>query len=282
MPTAWEDAKAEYHVERRRKGHEYWMNVMTLIGLDPAQPVTAELLSFASLPDAFDEASATEIYVNVLALAFGVDVREFWPMSAGPLGTAVETQVQHQKAKGKGVGDFISTVEREVNWRVLPPSVTFRFDFKDMEEEAQKAEIDDRKVESILRMWGAQVAEGIVVETGVASRDEVRQMLADNVPDYFAEEFLAVDITEEVEASDTERDKAFRARYGRTVAVDRYGRRRAVRGRAALSENGRKAVDEVLALVEANCKRGDISLDDALEFRLGTLLDRRLLDGDGQ
>lgn len=48
---------------------------LTLIGLDPVQPVKVELISLSYLPDAFDE--TIDIYTKTLALAFGVDVREF-------------------------------------------------------------------------------------------------------------------------------------------------------------------------------------------------------------
>jgi hypothetical protein len=58
---------------------------MTMFGLDPAQPASAELISFANLPEAFNELESTNTYATILALAFGVDVREFWPITGGAL-----------------------------------------------------------------------------------------------------------------------------------------------------------------------------------------------------
>jgi hypothetical protein len=214
MPAQWEDTNKRYHRERRKLGHELWTNMLVLMGLDPAQPVTAEFLSFANLPDQFNELEATNIYVNIVALAFGIDVREFWPMSQGSLGTGKESEIQAQKAKGKGVGDIISTLERALNWKVLPPAVTFRFDFQDDEEDKRAAEITKEKTDTIMSMWKPEaVKDGI--EPPV-TRDEIRQMLADNIP-YFKEEFLMVDITDEVEVDDIER------KYGPPVQIDGKG-----------------------------------------------------------
>lgn len=214
LPSQWEDTNKKYQRERRKLGQELWSNLLVLMGLDPAQPVTAEFLSFANLPDQFNELEATNIYVNIVALAFGIDVREFWPMSQGVLGTGKESEVQAQKAKGKGIGDIISTIERAINWKVLPEKVTFRFDFQDDEEDRRAAEINKEKTDTIMSMWQpGSFKDGI--EPPV-TRDEIRQMLANNVP-YFLEEFLQVDLTDEVEVDDIER------KFGPRVMIDNKG-----------------------------------------------------------
>jgi hypothetical protein len=271
LPSKWSDAEAEYQHGNRRVGHELWKNIMTLFGYDPNNPITAEFISFAGLPDAFDESSTTEIYVNILALAFGVDVREFWPMSAGPLGTATETLVQHQKAKGKGVGDVISTVERAINWKVLPSTVSFRFDFRDDEEDEQSANINRTKVDTIMRMWRppftAQIEAGI---SAPVSGDEIRQMLADNV-DYFKEDFLTIDVTTETEATDT--DQAWWR--GPQVWMDSKGVVKRAREPGGRGAKVKRQVDRALELAEANYRAGSVSAEDVAEFALSELLERR-------
>jgi hypothetical protein len=271
LPSKWSDAEAEYQHGNRRVGHELWKNIMTLFGYDPNNPITAEFISFAGLPDAFDESSTTEIYVNILALAFGVDVREFWPMSAGPLGTATETLVQHQKAKGKGVGDVISTVERAINWKVLPSTVSFRFDFRDDEGDEQSANINRTKVDTIMRMWRppftAQIEAGI---SAPVSGDEIRQMLADNV-DYFKEDFLTIDVTTETEATDT--DQAWWR--GPQVWMDSKGVVKRAREPGGRGAKVKRQVDRALELAEANYRAGSVSAEDVAEFALSELLERR-------
>jgi hypothetical protein len=202
VPQKWEDAKAEYERERRKLGQEMWANVMTLIGVDPAQAADAKFVSFANLPDHFDEQSTVTTYINIVALAMGLDAREFWPVSSGALGTASESLVMAQKAKGKGIGDLISTIERAVNWHLLPSRVSFEFDNPDSEEDLSKAQLEDVKITSIMKMYAADPASG---ET-VVSRQELRQMLSDNV-EYFHEDFLLVDASENEERQDIDRDE---------------------------------------------------------------------------
>ena len=240
LPSQWEDAQAGHEKDRRRLGQQLWSNVMVLMGLDPEKPVSADFLNFAQLPDQFNEKEATELYINIVALSFGVDVREFWPLSAGPLGTATETLVMHQKAKGKGVGELISTIERAINWYILPKRVEFKFDFADDEEDQARAILDETKAKTILSMF-LPSPDGS--ET-IASRDEVRQMLADHVS-YFVPQFLEADMTGSVQADDTDPgttgdEAAPQGRkpkepaelteaeaeklFGRTVVMDRKGR----------------------------------------------------------
>jgi len=197
------------------------------MGLDPERPITADFLNFAQLPDQFNEKEATDLYINIVALAFGVDVREFWPMTAGGLGTATETLVMHQKAKGKGVGDLISTLERAINWHLLPDAVSFSFDFTDDDEDQARATLDDTRTKTILSMYLPTPDGGDTV----ATRDEVRQMLADNVT-YFHEDFLETDTTSQTSADDTEVKTLdeVKAIYGPTVIIDKHGKVRVPRG----------------------------------------------------
>ncbi len=269
LPQQFDDAQADFHMERRRMGQELWANVMALFSLDPTQPATVDFIDFASLPDAYDELTSTNIYINILALSFGVDVREFWPLSAGALGTAAETLIQHQKARGKGVGDIISTLERALNWQVLPKTAHFRFDFQDDEEDEQRARIIKMETDTIMSMWqpprlNAQFEAGVKAPI---SAMEIRQMLADNIP-YFNEDFLAVDISDEVEASDTDQiEKA----YGRMVQIDRYGEKQ-------YSRRSKEHIDDVLSTVEKNYKEGLIDLETVMDFRLGQMADERITD----
>jgi len=222
LPAQWENITKGHQKDRRKLGQEIWSNIMVLMGLDPERPITADFLNFAQLPDQFNEKEATELYINIVALAFGVDVREFWPMGAGGIGaTAAETLIMHQKAKGKGVGDLISTLERAINWHLLPEAVSFAFDFQDDDEDKAKAELDETRTKTILSMYLPTPDGGDMV----ATRDEVRQMLADNVT-YFHDDFLETDTTSQTSADDTE----VKAIYGPTVVIDKYGKVRVPRG----------------------------------------------------
>jgi hypothetical protein len=258
LPNQFDDTKASYARERRRLGQEIWTSVMTLFGLDPAQPATAELISFANLPDAFNEQESTDIYAKIVALAFGVDVREFWPLSAGSLGTATESQVQAQKAKGKGVGELISAIERAINWKVLPESIEFKFDFQDDDEDKLRAEIDQVKVNTIMSMWRPDIA-----NVSPVTSLEIRQMLADNV-DYFSEDFLLEDITDEATLTDTEQEGDSKL-FGPRVIVDNKGNVRPIQKRF------RHQVTDAMKMALDNYRQKKITSEQIAEYALAEL-----------
>lgn len=257
IPEKWNDAKAGYARETRRLGQDHWRNIMTMIGIDPERPPTADFTSFANLPEAFNELETTNLYANIVALAFGVDVREFWPISGGSLGTATESLVMHQKARGKGVGEVIGMIERVLNWKVLPESATFAFDFQDDEEDLLSAEIDEKKTNTIMTMWTGD-------EFSPVTRSEIRQMLADNV-NYFSEEFLEMDIVDDDTATDNEVSKQF----GGLVQIDRKGSVKWLKSRRLEKPDIMSAVE----LAAENYKKGLVTAETVAEFALGELID---------
>jgi len=260
LPEKWNDATAEYSRERRRLNQQHWTSIMSFFGVDPAQPATADFISFSTLPDSFNELETTNLYANIVALSFGVDVREFWPISGGALGSATETQVMHQKARGKGVGDIIAALERAINWKVLPPSVTFSFDFKDDEEDLLTAQIDKTRTDTIMSMWKpGNASQGEITPVTAV---EIRQMLADNVS-YFDDDFLIVDITVETEATDEELAKLF----GPLVSIDRQGNTKRIK-------QSRKAIiDDAVSIAEQNYRKGAITAEQVAEYALAELTD---------
>jgi hypothetical protein len=150
----WEDIVKKYDTRQRNQGNQVWRDILVAAGLDPEYEVGAELLELSRLWDAYDEQTVTEIAIFTFALAFRVDPREYWPVSAGAMGTATEAKIQHLKAKAKGEGIIFSNIERELNNPLsLPPELTFRFDFRDADEEMSKEEVKKVKIENVRRLW---------------------------------------------------------------------------------------------------------------------------------
>jgi hypothetical protein len=168
--------------------------MLVAFGLDPEFPVEANLFELSQLPEHYDEKTATEVAVYTFALAFRADPREFWPVSAGPLGTATEATIQHRKAKAKGEGVIYTAIERQLNSPLsLPSSVRFKFDFRDDEDDLQHAEVARQKIQNVRLMWEASpnrqpVEEGKINE-GIISTEQARYMLALDgiIPDEFVE-----------------------------------------------------------------------------------------------
>ncbi|HKZ42103.1 MAG TPA: hypothetical protein VJ044_14155 [Candidatus Hodarchaeales archaeon] len=134
------DAVNLWKAKRESDNSLTFPQVLWLLGSQPNVEVKVAIQGFSQLPESFERKTVVDQYVNTLALAFGVDAREFWPISSGSLGTASESEIQHQKARGKGPGEFISITERHLNGE-LPDDAEMRYDTQDIEEDFNSAKI---------------------------------------------------------------------------------------------------------------------------------------------
>lgn len=137
-----------------------------------------KMLELARLPDGFNLKEEIDLYVYCLALAFGTDAREFWPATASGA-TKADASVQHIKAQGKGIADLIQTVEREINWRILPPGVEFAFDFTDDERDLLDSQVRQAKATTLqlLVTMGAMSpdqAQTAAIRQGIIEPDDLR------------------------------------------------------------------------------------------------------------
>lgn len=174
------DALAMWMSARKKDNSLTFPQVLWLIGSQPNADVKVNFVGFSQVPESFDRKVVVNQYVNTLALCFGVDAREFWPVSSGALGTAAETEVQHMKARGKGPGEYITTTERAINGE-LPDGVEFKYDTQDIEEDMEAAMVAKAWVEAYLPLT---TAGGAAEE--ILSKDELMRLLADKgvVPDW--------------------------------------------------------------------------------------------------
>jgi len=162
-----------------------------------------DLVEFRSVPDGFSFVEETTFFVYVLALAFGVDAREFWPATVTGA-TKADALVQAQKARGKGPGELINQIEFQINTKVMPKGCNFRFDFQDDEEDRLQTEIRKEKVAMVRQMWEPDQ----VTMQGLITLEEARNLLVDE--EILPEEFRIVDVTRTEVVQDTEADKAWR------------------------------------------------------------------------
>jgi len=117
--------------------------------------IKASIVDLAHLPDGFDAEKDTETYVKALALAFGTDVREFWPGQGGGASKADAT-VQHEKARGKGIADVTSTIERSLNWGVFDAlDCKLEFDYTDDAEQMATAQYHFQVITNVATMQQA-------------------------------------------------------------------------------------------------------------------------------
>lgn len=175
------------------QGRDYYAGLMTLISTNPQSDIRLTLTGLSELPDNFDHETTINLFMYGLALCFGYDPREFWPVSGGRLGTARETEQMAEKATGKGQKAFSLEFQDRMQAQ-LPASLHFEFDERSQQDDLADAQIREAQLEPIRKMAELR-------ETGepVLSRDEVRQLLAAQalIPGEWVETTADVSATDE-------------------------------------------------------------------------------------
>ncbi len=206
-----------YETKRKSKEELTFKGVLWLAAQsNPLQQIDVNLTPFSTLPSHWNRNEIVTQYIYVLALDFGVDPREFWPVSQGPLGSGKEAEIQAEKAKGKGFGQLIAKIERAINWDILPAGLEFAFDLRDSEDDLLRVRIQAQFVQNVRQMWEPAMATG----AGLITAEEARRLLAEQgvLPEWAG---ALGDVVIETIAA-----KAARAELGRgedLVAINRAG-----------------------------------------------------------
>ena len=129
----------------------------------------------------------------------------------------------------------------------------------DSEEDQIKADLEKTKTATIMSMYIPDPTTGETVVT----RDEMRQMLADNV-DYFPSEFLLIDVTDSETATDT--DVVEEKALGPQVTIDQDGKIRT-------KEKRGKKMNLIYEKAVANYRNGLVEAEDLATFALLELAD---------
>lgn len=155
----------------------------TIIGsLDPNSTVSTASIDLRSVPDGFDEDTTLRWYIAQIAMAAGADYQDFAPLSSGNLGTSSQSEVLDRKSRGKGQETWRKLWEHKLNFNgIMPQSVTFAFDEKDIESDLRQADLDDKQA----KIFSTYYDKG----QGVLPLNVIHQMMADQgilKPEYMA------------------------------------------------------------------------------------------------
>lgn len=168
-PTQFDKVMAAYRLKLQADALDEWGRTLNLPAADANNPIKVEMHTFSRAPAKFDWKEYTELQINALALALGVDKLDLWEITSSGLGSGAQAEVMAQKSKGRTYGAFIAELERALN-TLLPDSVEFKFAPKDADE--------DKDAATIAQTW-VSVAQSV----GTAmTDDEKRVMLANQVP----------------------------------------------------------------------------------------------------
>ena len=201
---AVQDAIARENVNADNAGAVRYMAPAMVGNVDPQATVSHETIELASLPDGFSEVEAVTTYITILAMGFLTDYQEFAPLASGNLGTSAQSEVLHQKSRGKGVGLFKKLLERLMNLRgALPANVTFEFTEDDIEADKQIADTElvraeTRKVRIESGEIDALAARQLALDSGDLTVEEFEALNKREVEEAAAEEEEAADAAEEL------------------------------------------------------------------------------------
>lgn len=163
------EAMRRYWAEKDTDSGSGWGNQLVLNNPSSGNRIEVEQSAFSAAPPSWDYQTYTQINVNSLALALGIDVQELWQLQSGSLGSGAQSEILHAKSQGRMIGDLLIGLERVINFHVLPPALTFEFKQRDPYEAQSRA--------ATANLWADFVAK----TSAVLTPDESREVLANQV-----------------------------------------------------------------------------------------------------
>lgn len=136
-----EDRDAAYRLFRGEQSADIppeWGKVAWFFNMNPAIKAELAAFNFSVPPEKFDYVAYINVDINELALAIGVDKQELWELS-GATGTAGQSIIQAEKSEGKAPGEIRTSIEREINNKLLPDSLEFEWKTRDGRAAQQEA-----------------------------------------------------------------------------------------------------------------------------------------------
>lgn len=188
-----EDAIRQAEDQQAQQGYMSYMGAVIMATIKPdATPGLVEI-PLAEIPDGFDatgeRARADLIYSNAL----GLDPQDLVPLSNTPLGTATQSMVLHEKAKGRGLIMFRQAFIHGINQMVFDDKTKFIFSERDYADQMKQTQIAKLR---------ADVAD-LRIRMGITSPEQERQLMVD--ADDLPNEFSPVDMTRSGSLSDTDK-----------------------------------------------------------------------------
>lgn len=181
------------------QGYSRFMLPAIIGSLDPNATVSTASISLRNVPDGFDEDTTLRWYIAQIAMAAGADYQDFAPLSSGNLGSGQQSEILDRKSRGKGQETWRKLWEHKLNFHgILPQSVTFAFDEKDIEGDLEQANLDDTRAKTFSTYYDKG--------EGVLPLPVIHQMMADEgilKPEYMAM-LNSQDVTPDIVATDDE------------------------------------------------------------------------------
>lgn len=190
------DALQSAHLQREQKGLSTYMGAVIMSTLKPDSPPAVVTIPLAELPNGFNAIEERDRADLLYANAIGLDPQELKPISNQQLGAGGQSQILHQKAKGRGLVAYRQNLVHNLNEMVLDAKTKFLFTEHDYDDQKQAADISSARANVAMLRIGAQIT----------SPEEERQLMVDQ--DELPKTFLEYDETSTETTSDTDKPEA--------------------------------------------------------------------------
>lgn len=150
----WKAGDQQYLAETSTDRKPIWGRRKFYFTPDPSVMPKVESVDFQQSPEGFSYRDYTDINVDRLANAIGVDRQEIMQLMSGGLGSGAQSVVLHQKSKGKTIGFAFQQLERKFN-DLLPDGFSFEFENRDSQETLEDANIAKAWGEAADKMKGS-------------------------------------------------------------------------------------------------------------------------------
>lgn len=182
-----EDAIRKAEQDQRSAGFTSYMGAVVMATIRPDAAPSVATIPLAELPDGFDAVSERARADLIYSNALGLDPQDLVPLSNTPLGTAAQSQVLHEKAKGRGLMLFRQSFVHGLNQLVLDDKTKFLFTERDYDDQIKRATVSQQLAQvSFTR-----------TRSGITTPEEERQILVDHdeLPRNFVHEDLTIGST---------------------------------------------------------------------------------------
>jgi hypothetical protein len=167
----WRTAMDSREDELQGKDLDYFSAVAVLAS---RAKIDAKLVALSQLPNSFNLREWMDMLIFGYALSFGFDASEFWPVQFGALGRGTETEIQHEKATGKGRLDFVLTFQEQMQ-ETLPETILYEFDQRDDKGDLIKAQVKRAQIDVVKAAYESGLSQG----QPLILWEEARMLLAD-------------------------------------------------------------------------------------------------------
>lgn len=142
IQNQWDAKLQQYRNQQMMDQKPVFGDRLAYFAPDPQFMPKIENYDFSQAPELFDYQKYTDINVDRLANAIGIDRQEIMALAKNGLGSGAQSNVLNQKGKGKTIAFLKQQLERRLN-DVLPDDFTFEFKDRDGQEALENAQKDN-------------------------------------------------------------------------------------------------------------------------------------------